>query len=310
MKKILFTLCALSLLLLPACEKDIEFKGEIMEPRLTLSAQATVGETFSAYVASSIFFLEQDPQGKAFTEGLDTLRGRVRCFVNDEPSGREMRLQSGESGASLCYASDYVPAPGDHIRLEAEFPGFDPVQAAVTVPKLPHFELLSVERRRMDLPASQEYYEAELTLAVTDDGSYDKYYFLQPLVSYQSSMPWWDGRDTILTPLTFTSDDILFGQAGGTDFGGTDFFSDAPIKGKRHVFKITVQLVPSPDVVTLFGLKLAAADENLYWYDTSYTQLRWSFGGLFSEAVSLYSNVHGGYGILCSIAPSWQRVEW
>ena len=106
MKKILFTLCALSLLLLPACEKDIEFKGEIMEPRLTLSAQATVGETFSAYVASSIFFLEQDPQGKAFTEGLDTLRGRVRCFVNDEPSGREMRLQSGESGASLCYASD------------------------------------------------------------------------------------------------------------------------------------------------------------------------------------------------------------
>ena len=69
MKKILFTLCALSLLLLPACEKDIEFKGEIMEPRLTLSAQATVGETFSAYVASSIFFLEQDPQGKAFTEG-------------------------------------------------------------------------------------------------------------------------------------------------------------------------------------------------------------------------------------------------
>ena len=275
MKKILFTLCALSLLLLPACEKDIEFKGEIMEPRLTLSAQATVGETFSAYVASSIFFLEQDPQGKAFTEGLDTLRGRVRCFVNDEPSGREMRLQSGESGASLCYASDYVPAPGDHIRLEAEFPGFDPVQAAVTVPKLPHFELLSVERRRMDLPASQEYYEAELTL-------FGQGYFY----------------------------DILFRQAGGTDFGGTDFFSDAPIKGKRHVFKITVQLVPSPDVVTLFGLKLAAADENLYWYDTSYTQLRWSFGGLFSEAVSLYSNVHGGYGILCSIAPSWQRVEW
>ena len=320
MKRLLSLLCAVGLLIGTGCEKVIEFEGEVARPRLTLAAQATVGEPFTAYVASSIFFLNHSYQENAFTSSLDTLHGQVRCFVNGEKNGLVMQLRSEEGGTSLCYTSDYVPAAGDHIRLEAEFPDFDPVWAEVKMPQPPRFELLSVDRQQPDSDRNDAYYAVDLTLAVSDDATYDKYYFLQPLVSYRSDLPWWDDRETILAPLFFTSTDIIFKDVNGTSlvletldsesgFAG-NFFSDALIKGQRHVFKITVLNVPAPENVGLFGLKLAAVDENLYWYDYSYSQLQDSFGGLFSEAVSLYSNVHGGYGILCASAPMWLAVEW
>lgn len=309
MKKVLFLICLLALLPGTGCEKVIEFKGETTQPRLTLAAQASVGEPLVAYVASSIFFLDHDGGGRAFKDPLDTVRGQVRCYVNGSRIGEAMRLSDGYEASSLCYVSDYVPAPGDHIRLEAEFPDFDPVWAETSVPRLPEFDLISVERRQDAV---------DLTLAVTDDGSYDKYYFLQPFAGY--GLSWEGSQDTVMRSLDFTSSDIIFRNVGGSALQAfktdpenavaSNFFSDALIKGERYVFKITVPLVQRPDEIIKFALKLAAVDENLYWYDYAYTQLRQSFGGLFSEAVTLYSNVHGGYGILCSVAPSWLDVEW
>lgn len=320
MKPIISLLCTVGLLIGTGCEKIIEFEGEVTRPRLTLAAQASVGEPFTVYVASSIFFLDHSDQEDAFKAPLDTVQGQVRFYVNREKNERVLQLRSGEGGTSYCYASDYVPAAGDHIRLEAEFPGFDPAWAEVEVPRKPRFELLSVEFQQLDLSSAREFCQVDLTLAVSDDGTYDKYYFLQPFVSYSNTLPWWDEQETILTPLLFTSNDVIFQDVDGTSLllealdseSGLagNYFSDALIKGQRHVFKITVLNVPAPERISLFGLKLATVDENQYWYDYSYSQLKGRFDGLFSEAVSLYSNVHGGYGIVYANAPVWLGVEW
>lgn len=322
MKKRLNLLFALALLLLAGgCEKEIEFKGEVARPRLTLSARAVVGKPFAAYVASSVFFLKSENGGAAFKDGIDTARGTVRCYVNGDRDGLAMALDDQQSTSAFCYASAYVPAPGDRIRLEAEFPGFDKVSAEVTVPRLPQFELVSKESRKMVGEwVEGDYYEIDLTLAVTDDGTYDKYYFVQPLASYVSPWDWWgdpdEEKEETLTSLVFTSNDIVFqstANALGSDSEmafGSRYFSDELIKGRRHEFKITVKYMPAPEKVSLFGLKLATAEENLFWYDYSFDQLQMSFGGLFSEAVTLYSNVHGGYGILSAAAPVWMEVDW
>ena len=306
-----------------ACEKEIEFTGEIRQPRLTLSARAVAGEPFTAYVASSIFFLDAGKGGAAFKEGLDTLAGTVRLFVNGDKEGTEMLLDSGGSVSAFCYAADYVPAPDDRIRIEAEFPGFDKVRAETTVPGTPVFELLSVESRPMDFDLYGDgtmYYDVDITLAVSDDASYSKYYFIQPLARYKNPFSSGTGDledDEVLSSLVFRSNDMIFRTPGNsgldqdfeTSFGGA-YFSDELIKGRRHIFKITVPFVQAPELTSLFGLKLAAADENLYWYDYSYSRLEMSAGGLFSEAVSLYSNVQGGYGILCAAAPMWIDIDW
>ena len=96
-KYIIPCVLALVALLGTACEKVIEFKGEIADPRLTISAEALAGEPFPVYVASSIFFLQRVIDGKAYYENLDTLRGEVRCFVNGSQLSKRMVLQPLET---------------------------------------------------------------------------------------------------------------------------------------------------------------------------------------------------------------------
>ena len=321
MKNTLFYGLSLCLLLFAAgCEKEIEFNGVQTEPRLTLSSRAEPGELLRVYVSTSVFFLEDLNDGSVFKEKLDPSQGHVRFFVNGATEGREMMLLRDLSDFSYCYQANYRPASGDRIRLEAEFPGFDPVVAETTVPYYPQFELLQTEWAPVDSLAGsfigEGYYDVELTLAVTDDASYDKYYFVQPLVTFQYP----GAQQGVTTSLSFSSSDILFRQVDGTfgqAFGGSGvflysggYFSDALIKGQRHVFTIRVSRVPDPENPSVsFGLRVAAVNESLYWYDLSYSQVTGSFSGIFSEGVTLYSNVKGGYGVFCASATRWLEVD-
>ena len=287
------------------CEKVIEFTGEETEPRLTVSSRAEVGEPLEAYIAASVFFLYDSSDPAVFLQGLDPARGQVCCYVNGSATPRPFEYVPKENASSLCFrALDYAPAPGDHIRLEVEFPGFDPVWAETDVPREPAFEIVSVKPETTN--------GVELTLALTDDGSYDKFYFLQPLLqTWESSLD----RNVFWT-LSFSSNDVIFYDMSGTSaFEALDeetgnYFSDDLIKGKRHVFVITVPYWKNES--THLWIHGAAIDESLYGYGTSYGMLmamdEWT--SFFSEGVTLYSNVHGGYGVFGAAASRWLEVEW
>lgn len=321
MKKNIFP-CVLILVALlgTACEKTIEFKGEVTEPRLTLSAMALTGEPFQVYVASSVFFLHSRGDRRAYIETLDTLRGEVRCFVNGDRTSRRMVLQPEDEGyASYCYlAEDYVPAPGDHIRLEAEFPGFDPVWVETDVPLMPRMEIVSKgEWVLLDKQweGESDYYQVEMTLRVTDDGSYDKFYCLQPLAVYYFEPMGTDYEEV----LRFKSSDIIFQQMDASVLDRLDFetenemagsyFSDRLFKGNSYTFKILLTRVPGPEVLKKLGFRISTVNESLYWFDLSFSKLENELS-FFSEGVTLYSNVHGGYGIFGSAATQWVEVEW
>jgi len=311
---------AVLVLLSAGCEKIIEFDGGLTRPQLTLSSYAEVGNPLTVYVASSIFFLADQKGGAAFTDGLDTLRGSVRCFVNGEKEPRILHRFPEGDHAAFCYQDpSYEPEPGDHIRLEAEFPGFEEVWAETDVPLLPSFELLSAKWKTVGADAlgglfddGGEYDELEITLAVTDDGSYEKYYFLQP-VSFRTEdwMPegYWSSHP-------FSSNDIVFRELSGSDVRSLPddsaryYFSDALIKGQRHTFTITTDLILGKESIVYFGLIAATANESLYWYDMSYHKAQSGLAGILEEGVTLYSNVHGGYGVFGASAPVLLDVEW
>ncbi|MBO4536375.1 MAG: DUF4249 domain-containing protein [Bacteroidales bacterium] len=304
MKKLFFSLCAFSLLLTGiGCEKIIDFTGEQTEPRLTLSSQAEAGEPLEAYIASSVFFLSSSRYGTEFVDKLDPQQGKVRCYVNGATTPRLLEYVPIENATSLHYRlSDYAPAPGDHIRLEAEFPGFDPVWAETSVPLEPACEVVA---------AKSVSDGVEVTLALKDDASSDNYYFLQPV------RQGWDSytEEIVFWTTNFWSNDVLFREKGGSSVldafeeDADNYFSDGLIKGQRHVFVITVPV--SRDENSLLWIHLAAVDESLYWYGRSYNQLtEGEFTGYFSEGVTLYSNVHGGYGVFCSAASRWLEVDW
>lgn len=323
MKKILtIGMLAVLVMLSAACEKVIQFNGEETQPSLTISSYAEAGTPLTVYVASSVFFLADHKFGKAFTEGLDTLRGEVRCFVNGEKTPHMLQLIPEGDLSSLCYQEPaYAPAPGDHIRLEAEFPGFEPVWAETDVPLNPSFEILSAKWNRVDLGElaglfaedEGEYYEMEITLAVTDDASYDKYYFLLP-VAYRVEewMPegyWYS--------LTMSSNDVIFRELSGgnamsalPEDSSRYYFSDALIKGQRHTFTVTTGIEVDIEHIQYLGLVTATANESVYWYDVSFQQVESGLGGIFAEGTTLYSNVHGGYGFFGATVPVMLDVEW
>lgn len=320
MKKILIAICAALLLLAgTGCEKTIEFKGEETQPRLTVSSEVEAGQPLVVYVASSLFFLADEKGGAAFTQGLDTQRGEVRCYVNGGNEPKRLSPHADESNVSaLRYVSDgFAPAPGDHLRLEAEFPGFDPVWAETTVPRMPAFEVISSKWHEMEsgdwynpFDDGEVYHALDLTMAVTDDPTYDKFYFVQPVL--EQYIPYLE--EVIRTSMTFTSNDVLFRQMSGSNAmqlvdGDGNYFSDELVKGQRREFTISISYVPEKEEDMALYIHVATVNENLYWYDFSYSLLMGDTG-LFSEGVTLYSNVNGGYGVFGAAASKWLEVDW
>ena len=85
--------------------------------------------------------------------------------------------------------------------------------------------------------------------------------------------------------------------------------SDALIRGKEHTMKIVVPGLQHLEEGQRFFVDLRTVTESLYWFDVSYAQLRNDFG-LFTEGVTLYSNVSGGYGVLCAAATTTVEVHF
>lgn len=309
MKRLFFVLtvmlaafCALS------CEKYIEFKGEESEPRLTVSALANAGEPLSAYVASSVFFLNSNGP-EVFIKNLDVTRGSVRVTVNGASQSISMRyVDSVRVDGALFYACDYVPQPGDHIVLEAEYPGFDPVRAETDVPFPPRFEVKSLQ-------LDEKEGTLDMELRFVDDGTYEKYYFLVPKLE----MRYGEGRP-VQVAYRFQSDDIVFKNMGvgvfdmysylfGDQSLVSYYFSDALIRGKEHTMRIVIPGLQHLEEGQRFLVDLRTVTESLYWFDVSFAQLRNDFG-LFTEGVTLYSNVSGGYGVLCAAATTQVEVRF
>lgn len=307
MKKIINVLTfLLAVLIAASCEKYIEFSGEESEPRLTVSALAKAGEPFRAYVSSSLFFLDSDGI-EAFVKDLDVSRGVVQVTVNGESGPVAMRCMPEKVDGALLYGCDYVPRPGDRIVLEAEFPGFDPVRAETRVPYPPRFEITSLK------PGSAEE-DMEMTIRLSDDGSYEKYYFLAPKRVMPS--PWTEEPAEVFC--RFNSDDIVFRNVAmgvfeiyGFIFGDDDlvscYFSDRLIRGQEHSMKLVFPGVRLAEG-DRFSVELRTVTESLYWFDTSFAQMRSDFN-IFAEGVTLYSNVTGGYGVLCASASARIDVE-
>lgn len=314
-KSALICVAALTLLLGAGCEKIIEFKGDLTESRLTISSQAEVGKPLEAYVASSIFFLSDTWSGDAFIENLEPEKGQVRCFVNGSQTPYLFEWRPELGVPHLDYVSTYVPAPGDHIRLEAEFPGFDPVWAETDVPLDPAFEVISAKWRQMTAEdwewiIDEEFYEVEITMALNDDAASDNYYLLQPVLT--SRFPYMDKE--YVSSYSYTSNDVIFqgvtGESVLDSFMDADpFFTDELIKGQRHVFTITISGLPSMAEMVRLSLHCAAVNENMYWYGKSYKQRVSGLTELFAEGVPLYSNVQDGYGIFCAANSQWLDVE-
>ena len=63
----------ISAILLASCEKEIEFNGEQVDPKLVINSIVEPGQPVKAYISKSIFFLDNDSNMQAPDDVVATL---------------------------------------------------------------------------------------------------------------------------------------------------------------------------------------------------------------------------------------------
>ena len=71
----------ISAILLASCEKEIEFNGEQVDPKLVINSIVEPGQPVKAYISKSIFFLDNDSNMQVPDDVVATL------FVNGNRIG-------------------------------------------------------------------------------------------------------------------------------------------------------------------------------------------------------------------------------
>ncbi|MBO4571527.1 MAG: DUF4249 family protein [Bacteroidales bacterium] len=326
MRKIVFVLFAVAAIALAAsCEKEIRFNGDETQSRLVLYSLARSGEPLFANISSSVFFLKNHYDNKIFTSSLDTMKGSLKVYVNDSKTPYEMYRVHDENeyeeyyyyyyaSGTLRYRADYVPSPGDRIRITASFPGFDDVEGETVVPNPGRFTLSSA---KATLNANG-YMDYDISVHLEDDGSFRKYYAVVPL-RWSS----WDGGETFDKeyPISISSQDPVF-QNTSSDLisiieGETEetpyYFSDELFRGSSVDFRFSFtdfpggayidygdHMEPDPNYKVSHTLEFSTLTPSLYNHVLSMRNISYSDLGFLGESATLYSNVKGGYGCVCS----------
>ncbi len=316
---------ALALPFAASCTKEIQFKGDETASKLVLYSLAVPGQELSADLSSSVFFLKRNYDNKLFTSSLDTLRGTVKVYVNGAQQPYLMRyspyVPDDEYGyfyfapSTLRYVSDYVPSEGDRIRIVADFPGFDSVEGETVVPVSGRFSVNSIKVNRSE----EGEMNIEVSARVTDDGSGLKYYDVSPIRFFS-----WDGGETYEQEQVFdiTSNDVIFRNTTSDLMSILDegeqtssYFSDELFRGGSYDFKFSFRAweplydeyygygdpnYSGEKISYLYTVRFTTLTTSLYNHILSMRNLSYSDFGFFGESSTLYSNVKGGYGCVCS----------
>lgn len=313
MKKILILLLTI---LVCSCEEEIEFKGDYEGEKLVLYSCANPDTVLSAYVYKSVFFMSQER-----FDGVKAIRGaRVTALVNGKDT-YSFREESTDS--SIRYVSEYIPRPGDHILVSAEYDGFKPVHGETDVPQPPEFCLGPYSLNRVETWISS--CQIKLDVAINDPGQEENYYRMTAAQTLPESEEWrW---------MSIFSDDVIFFNTDIEDllFENTDsesvipdYFDDGAFNGQTHSFSIKVlaslglTYIYDEDGNIIdhhrqsledlkagdFKIRVENLSESLYRYSKS---LDAAFGvddiaSLFGEQVSIHNNIVNGIGCVGAVS--------
>ena len=271
--KILF-MC--SLLLLSACEQDVEFEGpaEEVADDIVINAVAVEGEPLMVYlnhaypigkqpVAQYIDYQHAmfydsnyltDYRDASYYEQAGIFDAEVTAVVNDSQTFHLTLDQE-----KLCYVGNYRPQANDHIMLKAKSPSaVNEASASTTVPAKPKIEVVKHEVLEDD-----SYYEVgqltsyadtimRITCRISDAGG-EQFYRLR--IRGERSIvteTWYNpryGRESKydylirMQDVYFSSDQLFVDTRLNQNFGGwpayfSNVFDNSLISGKDYTFTL------------------------------------------------------------------------
>lgn len=319
----------LFLLVWTGCTREVELILPEQPPRLVLNASLSPQGDVSAALSKSWFLLDSVPFHR-----LDG--GTIRVYVNEQYRG-EMQPPSHPADSFSPPASFVLPGcrvhTGDRVRLEAEAPGFDPVQATTTIPS--PVEILSLDTARFltsgiymgevprmrlqvrfqDKPGERNYYR----LIVEKMTEYRKGDEVVVTSSLHPSTQYWENsfflayEDPVFR--TGTNNPGLEELDGYTCRG---IFTDDLFAGQSYTlsssfFPVTDSYCGDSVVsVVHYDIRLLSISESYYRYLTVIRRFSITLGEAYLsgllEPASTYTNVEEGFGVVCGYQVASKRI--
>lgn len=300
LKNILF---ATALLMMAGCEKVVEFKIEDQEPMVVVNCHARAGEQPEMQVSMSRFFLMNSNNYPKIDNASCSM-----WFGSQEVTG----VYDSEKDR---YLFGHTVAEGDSLKVEVTVPGYETVKASTRVPmkvEPQHFRFIGDT-------TMYSYSDSQIRFVLHDRAGEKNYYSLR--IKHVESYIYDDTPYTHEYDEYFTCSDLLIvdqsdvveliGGMSGYD-GNLLFFTDEHIDGQSHEIALdcTVWFPYDSTSRSDYYLVLESLSKEMYQYMTT-KEAQYNgedLGGLFGEAVQVYSNIQGGVGILGASSRSQKYI--
>lgn len=323
MKTNILTLIAIiTAILLTSCEKEIEFNGEQIDPKLVINSIVEPGQPVKANISKSVFFLDNENNTQAPDDLVATLYVNGNRIGEMTPHDDTVTDSEGHYLPDLnlykiikVYTHDYCPAEGDVVKITASANGFDDVEGSTSaLPNAVTWHLGDLQtifwETEFDVYEEDTVWsilgQFELTVEVTDPNPSQTDYF-RILLGNDHEYDYESGNTYYIRT---SYDDPIFGaNVSDSDFIDFDFqsmpegvFTDVLFDGKSYQIKMPLYVYLNlldgdiPDTFSFYFNMEHLSKEYCYYLNTC--EQADEVMQFFSEPIQTYSNVEGGYGIV------------
>lgn len=289
-------------ILLPACEKEIEFKGDGKEPLLVLNAILENNEIPMVTVSRSAFFLTNNTDPT-----IKELSGATVVLTNLDLNESYVLTNLPSSGK---YIGSVPVQPNTRYKIEVSYPNFKSISSELTT--VEDVVLTSIDTNSAILEFSPGVIQYATRVVFSfQDHSGEHFYALssRPFVNrnyYDEDSVFLYTTSGYLQQSTFCNESTL-----QYSFNGNYFFNDVlyqnqllnlsinTVRTAGYVYDYNTGMYYTDEIVKWLGtLKSMTKDTYLYFKTTMNNQ-----GGTpFSDPTNVHSNIQNGLGIFGSVS--------
>lgn len=327
-----------AVLLLASCEKEIKYIGEYDGEKIVLNGiLSTDDPEIRVMLTRSQFVFIKDPNNvrENFLRGAD---------VTVDVNGTSMKLIEDKTldhdGEYFC---DYQVKEGDVVSIKVHYEGLKDASATTVVPDAPKATLKSVV---VSTPERDYMKQIDFKVTIHDDAAQENYYKMFCSAQYSEDFVIEmacasDDPIFVESPDIFEMFDDWMDQDPDDKWHDLNYaFDDGKFSGESHDFNIKGSIynwnIPyddneiweefgeysdlydsfydffndkmkdwNPDP-SMFTVNVLALSDDFYKYRKSFMAYTGS-DGIFSEPVSIHSNIKGGIGIFASVSRTQLR---
>lgn len=263
-----------------ACEKVIEFDGEVKKPKIVINALFNTEDTFKVHLSKSLSLIDNG-----------NLESIEKADVKVLDDAGQLVSEPKHVFNGVFRDLDFKPNSNSSYRIEVSSDGYDDVSAEDKTPL--GVEILSLDTQIVRSPDGFE--EFEVTVKFKDPPG-DNLYMIDVLTRYEydefsrgNDQMWINTRD----PNIENNSD-----PGGAYWGQRLVFNDDNFEGKEYSFIFNMETYQLRDsFFSNVNVRLSSLSSAAYNYFLSLEKYNLTYGNPFANPVQVYSNVENGFGI-------------